>query len=169
MSCLPCLFQLDSVLMGTTNDPHNPSFKLSDKLKSLIEPALTDLGTKIPGFGWVVGADESIKEWFQASSDYQKANDSKIGAEAQKEYKSAGDAHTKLAGEEVLSTVLAQTGYKQASWGVDMAGMIDRMTENPAEHEQKAQKLTFDDIRRDANQHAQNINPSIALGRSHTP
>jgi hypothetical protein len=155
--------------MGTTNDPNNSSFSLGEKIKSLIEPALTDLGTKIPGFGWVVGAYESIKEWFQASSDYQKANDPKIGADAQKEYRLAGDAHRKLAGEEVLSTALAQTGFKQASWGVDMAGMIDRMTENPAEHEQKAQKLTFDDIRRDANQHAQNINPSIALGRSHTP
>jgi hypothetical protein len=155
--------------MGTTNDPNNSSFSLGDKIKSLIEPALTDLGAKIPGFGWVVGAYESIKDWFQASSDYEKANDPKIGAEAQKEYTLAGDAHSKLAGEEVLSTVLAQTGLKQASWGVDMAGMIDRMTENPAEHEQKAQKLTFDDIRRDANQHTQPINPSIPLGRSNTP
>src|SRR6201997_1997470 len=106
--------------MGTTNDPDHPRFNLGDKLKSLIEPALTDLGTKIPGLGWIVGACESIKEWFQAGSDYQKANDSKIGAEAQKEYKLAGDAHTKLAGEEIVSTVLAQTGYKQESWGVDM-------------------------------------------------
>jgi hypothetical protein len=81
----------------------------------------------------------------------------------------AGDAHSKLAGEEVLSTVLAQTGFKQASWGVDMAGMIDRMTENPAEHEQKAQKLTFDDIRRDANKETPHISPSIPLGRSNTP
>jgi hypothetical protein len=155
--------------MGTTNDPNNPSFNLGDKLKSLIEPALTDLGTKIPGFGWVVGAYESIKEWFQASSDYQKANDPRTGAEAQKEYKLAGDAHSKLAGKEVLSTVLAQTGYKQGSWGVDMAGMIDRTTENPAEHEQNAQKLTFDDIRREANLHTQHLNPNIPLGRSHTP
>ena len=123
--------------MGTTNDPNNSTFSLGDRIKSLIEPALTDLGTKIPGFGWVVGAYESIKEWFQASSDYEKANDPKIRAEAQKEYKFAGDAQSKLAGEEVLSTVLAQTGFKQASWGVDMAGMIDRMSENPAEHEQK--------------------------------
>jgi hypothetical protein len=155
--------------MGTTNDPNNSTFSLGDKLKSSIEPALTDLGTKIPGFGWVVGAYESIREWFQASSDYQKANDPKIGAEAQKEYKLAGDAHSKLAGEEVLSTVLAQTGFKQASWGVDMAGMIDRMTENPAEHEQKAQKLTFNDIRRDANKETPHISPSIPLGRSNTP
>jgi hypothetical protein len=155
--------------MGTINDPNNSSFSLGDKIKSSIEPALSDLGTKIPGFGWVVGAYESIKEWFQASSDYEKANDPKLGVEAQKEYKLAGDARSKLAGEEVLSTVLAQTGFKQASWGVDMAGMIDRMTENPAEHEQKAQKLTFDDIRRDANKHMQNINPSIPLGRSQTP
>jgi hypothetical protein len=155
--------------MGATNNPGNSTVNLGDKIKSLIEPALSDLGTKIPGFGWVVGAFESIKEWFQASSDYEKANDPKIGAEAQKEYKLAGDAHSKLAGEEVLSTVLAQTGFKQASWGVDMAGMIDRMTENPAEHEQKAQKLTFDDMRRDANQHGQHINPSIPLGRGQTP
>jgi hypothetical protein len=155
--------------MGTTNDPNNSTFSLGDKLKSSIEPALTDLGTKIPGFGWVVGAYESIREWFQASSDYQKANDPKIGPEAQKEYKLAGDAHSKLAGEEVLSTVLAQTGFKQASWGVDMAGMIDRMTENPAEHEQKAQKLTFNDIRRDANKETPHISPSIPLGRSNTP
>ena len=155
--------------MDTTNHPNSPSFSLGDKLKSLIEPALTDLGTKIPGFGWVVGAYESIKEWSQASSDYQKANDRKIGADAQKEYKLAGDDHSKLAGEEALSTVLAQTGFKQASWGVDMAGMIDRMTENPAEHEQKAQKLTFDDIRREANQHTRHINPGIPLGPSHTP
>ena len=155
--------------MGTTNNPGNSTFNLGYKLKSLIEPALTDLGTKIPGFGWVVGAFESIKEWFQASSDYEKANDPKIGAEAQNEYKLAGDAHSKLAGEEVLSTVLAQTGFKQASWGIDMAGMIDRFTENPAEHEQKAQKLTFDDIRREANQHIPHVNPSIPLGRSNTP
>jgi len=155
--------------MGTTNNPGNSTFSLGDKINSLIEPALTDLGTKIPGLGWVVGAYESIREWFQAKSDYEKANDPKIGPEAQKEYKLAGDAHSKLAGEEVLSTVLAQTGFKQASWGVDMAGMIDRFTENPAEHEKKAQKLTFDDIRREANQHIAQVNPSISLGRSNTP
>jgi hypothetical protein len=161
--------RLDSIPMGTTNDPNSSSFNLGDKLKSLIEPGLTDLGTKIPGFGWIVGACESVKEWFQASSDYQRANDPKIGADAQKEYKLAGDAHRKLAGEEVLSTVLAQTGFKQASWGVDMAGMIDRMAENPAEREQKAQKLTFDDIRREANQHTQHISPSSPLGLSSAP
>src|ERR1700751_235193 len=158
--------------MGPTNNPNNPGnsiFNLGDKIKSLIEPALTDLGTKIPGFGWVVGAFESIKEWFQASSDYEKANDPKIGPEAQKEYKRAGDGHSKLAGEEVLSTMLAQTGFKQASWGVDMVGMIDRFAENPVEHEQKAQKLTFDDTRRDANQHIPQISPSIPVGRSYTP
>jgi hypothetical protein len=155
--------------MGTTNDPNNSSFNLGDKLKSLIEPALTDLGTKIPVFGWIAGAYESVKEWFQASSDYQKADDPKIGADAQKEYRLAGDAHSKLAGEEVLSTVLAQTGFKQASWGVDMAGLIDRMTENPTEHEKKAQKLTFDDIRREANQYTPHISPSSALGHSQTP
>src|SRR5215469_612221 len=155
--------------MRTTNSPSNSSSNLGDKLKSLIEPALTDLGTKIPGFGWVVGAFESIKEWFQASSDYEKANDPKIRTEAQNEYKLAGDAHSKLAGEEVLSTVLAQTGFKQTSWGVDMAGMIDRFTENPAEHEQKAQKLTFDDIRRDAQKQLPHISPSIPLERSNTP
>ena len=79
--------------MGATNNPSNSTnstFNLGDKIKSLVEPALTYLGTKIPGFGWVVGAFESIKEWFQASSDYEKANDPKIGAEAQKEYKVAG-------------------------------------------------------------------------------
>ena len=155
--------------MGTTNNPGNSTFNLGDKLKSLMEPALTDLGTKFSGFGWVVGAFESIKEWFQAGSDYEKANDPKIGAEAQKEYKLAGDAHSKLAGEEVLSTVLAQTGFKQASWGVDTAGMIDRFAENPAEHEQKAQKLTFDDIRRDAQKQIAHISPSISWGRSNTP
>ena len=155
--------------MGTPNNPGNSTFNLGDKIKSLIEPALTDLGTKIPGFGWVVGAYESIKEWFQAKSNYDKANDPKIGAETQKEYQLAGDAHSKLAGEEVLSTVLAQTGFKQASWGVDMAGMIDRFAENPAEHEQKAQKLTFDDIRRDAQKQTPHISPSISWGRSNTP
>jgi hypothetical protein len=155
--------------MSTTNTPSNSSFNVGDKLKSLIEPALTDLGTKIPGFGWVVGAFESIKEWFQASSDYEKANDLKIGTEAQNAYTLAGDAHTKLAEEEVLSTVLSQTGFKQASWGVDMAAMIDRFAENPAEHEQKAQKLTFDDIRRDAQKEMSHISPSIPLGRSNTP
>jgi hypothetical protein len=55
--------------MGATNHPGNTSTNLGDKLNSLIEPALTDLGTKIPGWGWIVGAFESIKEWFQASSD----------------------------------------------------------------------------------------------------
>jgi hypothetical protein len=155
--------------MGTTNNPVNSTFSLGDKITSLIEPALTDLGTKIPGFGWVVGAYESIKEWFQASSDYEKASDPKIGADAQKEYKIAGDAHGKLADQEGLSTVLAQTGFKQASWGVDMAGMIDRVMDNPAEHEKKAQKLTFDDIRRDANKQIPHISPSIPLGRSNTP
>jgi hypothetical protein len=155
--------------MGTTNHPGNSVFDLGDKIKSLIEPALTDLGTKVPGFGWVVGAFASIKEWFQAGSDYQKANDPKLGAEAQQEYKLAGDVHSKLAGEEVLSTVLAQTGFKQASWGVDMAGMIDRFTGNPAEHEQKAQKLTFDDIRKEASQHVPKSDPSIPLGRGNTP
>ena len=50
-----------------------------------------------------------------------------------------------------------------------MAGTIDRFAVNPAEHEQKAQKLTFDDIRRDANQHIPQINPSIPMGRSYTP
>jgi hypothetical protein len=150
--------------MGATNNPGNSTFNLGDKIKSLIEPAVTDLGTKISGFGWVVGTFESIKEWFQASSDYEKANDPKIGAEAQKEYKLAGDAHSKLAGEEVLSTVLAQTGFKQASWGVDLAGMIDRFTENPPEHEQKAQKLTFDDIRRDAQKEIPHISPGTPLG-----
>src|SRR5258708_3052541 len=134
--------------MGATNHPGNMSTNLGDKLNSLIEPALTDLGTKIPGWGWIVGALESIKEWFQASSDYQKANDPNIGAEARNEYKLAGDAHSKLAGEEAISTVLAQTGFKPASWGVDLAGMIERVTDNPAEHEEKAQKLTFDDIRK---------------------
>ena len=159
-------------VMGATNNPGNSTnstFNLGDKIKSLVEPALTDLGTKISGFGWVVGAFESIKEWFQASSDYEKANDPKIGAAAQKEYKLAGDAHSKLAGEEALSTVLAQTGFKQASWGVDMAGMIDRFAENPAEHEQKAQKLTFDDIRRDAQKQMPHVSPSIPLGRSNAP
>ena len=160
---------LNFVAMGTTNSSGNSTFSLGDKIKSLIEPALTDLGTKIPGFGWVVGAYESIKEWFQAGSDYEKANDPKLGAEAQKEYKLAGDAHSKLAGQEALSTVLAQTGFKQASWGVDLAGMTDRVTENPAEHEQKAQKLTFDDIRREANKQIPHISPSIPLGRSNTP
>ena len=155
--------------MGTTNNPGNSTFDLGDKLKSLIEPTLTYLGTKIPGFGWVVGAFESIKEWFQASSDYEKANDPKIGAEARQEYKLAGDAHSKLAGEEVLSTVLAQTGFKQASWGVDMAGMIDRFAEDPAEQEQKAQKLIFDDIRRDAQKLMPHLSSSIPLGRSNTP
>jgi hypothetical protein len=155
--------------MGTTNNPGNSTFNIGDKIKSLIEPALTALGTKIPGFGWVVGAFESIKEWFQASSDYEKANDPKLGAEARQEYKLAGDAHSKLAGEEVLSTVLAQTGFKQASWGIDMAGVIDRFTENPVEHEQKAQKLTFDDIRRDAQKQIPPISSSIPLGRSNTP
>ena len=155
--------------MGTTNTPDNSTPTLGDRIKSLIEPALTDLGTKIPGLGWVVGAYESIKEWFQAKSDYEKANDPKIGAEARDEYKLAGDAHSKLAGEEALSTVLAQTGFKQASWGVDMVSMIDRFTENPAEHEQKAQKLTFDDIRREANQPIPHITPCIPLGRSNTP
>jgi hypothetical protein len=155
--------------MGTTNTPDNSTFSLGDKIKSLIEPALTDLGTKIPGLGWVVGAYESIKEWFQAKSDYEKAKDPKIGAEAKNEYKLAGDAHSKLAGEEVLSTVLAQTGFKQALWGVDMAGAIDRFTENPAEHEQKAQKLTFDDIRRDAQKQIPHISPSTPVRRSNTP
>ena len=37
------------------------------------------------------------------------------GADAQKEYKMTGDAHSKLAGEEVLSTVLVQTGFKPAN------------------------------------------------------
>ena len=155
--------------MGTTNNPGNSTFSLRDKIKSLIEPALTDLGTKIPGFGWVVGAYESIKEWFQASSDYEKANDPKIGADARNEYKMAGDAHGKLAGQEALSTVLAQTGFKQASWGVDMAGMIDRVMDNSAEREEKAQKLTFDDIRRDAQKETPHISPSIPLGRGNTP
>jgi hypothetical protein len=84
--------------MGATNHPGNTSTNLGDKLNSLVEPALTDLGTKMPGWGWIVGAYESIKEWLKASSDYQKANDPKIGSEAQKEYKLAGDAHNKLAG-----------------------------------------------------------------------
>ena len=155
--------------MGTTNDPANSTFNLGDKIKSLIEPALTDLGTKIPGFGWVVGAYESIKEWFHARSDYENANDPKIGADAQKEYKIAGDAHSKLVAQEALSTVLAQTGFKPASWGVDMGGMIDRVMDNPAEHEDKGQKLTFDDIRRDAHKQIPNLTPSIPLGRSNTP
>jgi hypothetical protein len=152
--------------MGATNHPGNTSTNLGDKLNSLIEPALTDLGTKIPGWGWIVGAYESTKEWFQARSDYQKANDPKIGSEAQKEYKLAGDAHSKLAGEEAISTVLAQTGFKQASWGVDLAGVIERVTDNPAEHEEKAQKLTFDDIRKEAIKH---ITPDIGLDRRNTP
>src|SRR5260221_11060474 len=112
--------------MGTTNNPGNTSTNLGDKLNSLIEPALTDLGTKIPGWGWIVGALESIKEWFQASSDYQKANDPNIGAEARNEYKLGGDAHRKLAGEETISTVLAQNGFKQTSWEVRLAGMFER-------------------------------------------
>src|SRR5258707_8662331 len=152
--------------MGATNHPGNTSTNLGDKLNSLIEPALTDLGTGIPGWGWIVGALESIKEWFQASSDYQKANDPNIGAEARNEYKLAGDAHSKLAGEEAISTVLAQTGFKPASWGVDLAGMIERVTDNPAEHEEKAQKLTFDDIRKEAGKH---INPNIGLDHRKTP
>ncbi len=57
--------------MGATNHPGDTSTNLGDKLNSLIEPALTDLGTKIPGWGWIVGAYESIKEWFQASSDFR--------------------------------------------------------------------------------------------------
>jgi hypothetical protein len=158
--------RLRSIAMGTTSNPGNTTFSLGDKIKSLIEPALTDLGAKIPGWGWVVGAYESIKEWFQASSDYEKANDPKIGAEAQKEYKLAGDAHTKLAAQETVSTVLAQSGFKQASWGVDMAGGIDRVIDSPVELEEKAQKLTFDDIRRDA---AKQITPSIPLDHRNTP
>jgi hypothetical protein len=75
---------LKPFVMCATNNPGNSIFNLGDKIKSLIEPALTDLGTKIPGFGWVVGAFESIKEWFQASSDYEKANDPKIGPEARR-------------------------------------------------------------------------------------
>jgi hypothetical protein len=106
------------------------------------------------------------KEWFQASSDYQKANDANIGSEERKEYKLAGDAHSKLAGEEAISTVLAQTGFKPASWGVDLAGMIERVTDNPAEHEEKAQKLTFDDIRKEAVKH---ITPNIGLDHRNTP
>ena len=157
---------LNILPMGATNHPCITSTNLGDKLQSLIEPALTDLGTKIPGWGWAVGAFESIKEWFQASSDYQKANDAKIGAEARNEYKLAGDAHSKLAGEEAISTVLAQTGFKQASWGVDLAGMIERVTNNPAEHEEKGQKLTFDDIRKEAVQH---ITPSISLDHRNRP
>jgi hypothetical protein len=152
--------------MGTTNNLSNPTDSFGDKIKSLVEPALTALGTKIPGFGWIVGAYESIKEWCQASSDYQKADDPKIGAEARKEYKLAGDDHRKLASEEAISTVLAQTGFKQASWGADLAGLIDRAIDNPAEHEEKAQKLTFDDIKKEAAQH---ITPSIPLTHSRTP
>ena len=140
-------------VMGATNNRTETTVNLGDKLKSFIEPALTDLGTKIPGWGWVIGAYESIKEWFQAGSDYQKANDPNIGPEAQKEYKLAADGHSNLAGKEAISTVLAQTGFKQASWGVDLAGMTDRMTNNPVEHEQKAQKLTFDDIKKEAANH----------------
>ena len=34
--------------MGATNHPGDTSTNLGDKLNSLIEPALTDLGTKIP-------------------------------------------------------------------------------------------------------------------------
>ncbi len=136
--------------MGATNHPGNMSTNLGDKLNSLIEPALTDLGTKIPGWGWIVGA----------------LNDPNIGAEARNEYKLAGDAHSKLAGEEAISTVLAQTGFKPASWGVDLAGMIERVTDNPAEHEEKAQKLTFDDIRKEAVKH---ITPNIGLDHRNTP
>ncbi|MFY9983121.1 MAG: hypothetical protein WAM44_06070 [Chthoniobacterales bacterium] len=152
--------------MGTTNNSNQTAFSLGDKIKSFIEPALTDLGSKIRGWGWIVGAYESIKEWFQASSDYEKAADPKIGAGAQQEYKLAGDAHGKLAGQEALSTVLAQTGFQQASWGVDLAGIIDRAMDNPAEHEQKAQKLTFDDIRKDA---AKQIITSVPLDHRNTP
>jgi hypothetical protein len=152
--------------MGTTNNSNQTAFSLGDKIKSFIEPALTDLGTKIRGWGWIVGAYESIKEWFQASSDYEKAADPKTGPGAHQEYKPAGDAHGKLAGQEALSTVLAQTGFQQASWGVDLAGIIDRAMDNPAEHEQKAQKLTFDDIRKDA---ARQVTPSIPLDHRNTP
>jgi hypothetical protein len=67
--------------MGTTNDSNQTAFSLGDKIKSFIEPALTDLGSKIRGWGWIVGAYESIKEWFQASSDYEKAADPKIARE----------------------------------------------------------------------------------------
>ena len=45
-----------------------------------------------------------------------------------------------------------------------MAGTIDRFAVNPAEHEQKAQKLTFDDIRRDAQKQMPHVSPSIPLG-----
>lgn len=62
--------------------------------------------------------------------------------------------------------MLAQTGFKQASWGADLAGLIDRAIDNPAEHEEKAQKLTFDDIKKEAAQH---ITPSISLSPSRTP
>jgi hypothetical protein len=152
--------------MGATNHPGNTSTNLGDKLNSLVEPALTDLGTKMPGWGWIVGGYESIKEWLKAGSDYQKANDPKIGSEAQKEYKLAGDAHNKLPGEEAISTVLAQTGFKPASRGADLAGMIERVPDNPAEHEEKAQKLTFDDIRKEAVKH---ITPNIGLDHRNTP
>lgn len=152
--------------MGTTNNANQTALNLGDQIKSFIEPALTDLGTKIRGWGLIVGAYESIKEWFQASSDYEKAANPKIGAGAQQEYKLAGDARSKLAGQETLSAVFAQTGFQQASWGVDVAGMVDRAMDNPAEHEQKAQKLTFDDIRKDA---AKQITPSIPFDHRNTP
>jgi hypothetical protein len=67
----------------------------------------------------------------------RKANDPNIGAEARKEYKLAGNAHSKLAGEEAISTVLAQTGFKQASWGVDLGGFIERVTDNPRSTKKK--------------------------------
>src|SRR5258708_39781963 len=152
--------------MGTTNNPGNTSTNLGDKLNSLIEPALPDLGTKIPGWGWIVGAFESIKEWFQASSDYQKANDLNIGAEARNEYKLAGDADSKLAGEEAISTVLAQTGFKPASWGGDLALMIELVTDNPAAHEKKSQKLTIAHIRKEAVKHKTS---NIGLDHRNTP
>jgi hypothetical protein len=44
--------------------------------------------------------------------------------------------------------------------------MIERVTDNPAEHEEKAQKLTFDDIRKEAVTH---ITPNIGLDHRHTP
>jgi|GEM_PF-5657841 hypothetical protein len=48
--------------IGTTNPQNSPGFSLGDKIKSLIEPALTNLGTKIPGWGWAIEAFASVKE-----------------------------------------------------------------------------------------------------------
>ena len=37
--------------MDAANDLGNSTFSLGDKIQSLIEPALTDLASKVPGFG----------------------------------------------------------------------------------------------------------------------